>query len=55
MPAARKRALLAELVQRAAGGELRLPVDGIYGLEQVAEAAAASQRPGRAGKVLLRG
>jgi len=55
MPAARKRALLAELLQRAASGELRLPVDGIYGLEQVAEAAAASQRPGRAGKVLLRG
>src|SRR5690606_7217370 len=55
MPAERKRALLAELVQRAASGELRLPVDGIYGLEQAAEAAAASQRPGRAGKVLLRG
>jgi len=55
MPAARKRALLGELVERAAAGDLRLPVDGIYDLEQVADAAAASQRPGRAGKVLLRG
>jgi NADPH2:quinone reductase len=55
MPAERKRALLAELIQRAQGGELRLPVDGIYGLERIAEAAAASLRPGRGGKVLLRG
>lgn len=55
MPAERKRALLAELIQRALDGQLRLPVDAIYDLEQVAEAAAASQRPGRGGKVLLRG
>ena len=55
MPAERKRALFAELIQRALDGQLRLPVDAIYDLEQVAEAAAASQRPGRGGKVLLRG
>lgn len=55
MAAERKRALFAELIQRALDGQLRLPVDAIYDLEQVAEAAAASQRPGRGGKVLLRG
>lgn len=55
MPAGRKRALFAELIQRAVEGQLRLPVDAIYGLDQVAEAAAASLRPGRGGKVLLRG
>src|SRR5690606_28104201 len=52
MPAVRKRALFAELIQRALDGQLRLPVDAIYDLEQVAEAAAASQRTGRGGKVL---
>ncbi|MDH7454357.1 zinc-binding dehydrogenase [Luteimonas composti] len=55
MAAERKRALFAELIQRALDGQLRLPVDAIYDLEQVAEAAAASLRPGRGGKVLLRG
>jgi len=55
MPAARRRELVAELVQRAATGSLRLPVDAVYGLDQVAQAAAASLRPGRGGKVLLRG
>ena len=52
-PHTRQR-LSAELLQRAASGDLRLPVDGIYALEQAAQAAAASQRPGRGGKVLLR-
>lgn len=55
MAAERKHALFAELIQRALDGQLRLPVDAIYDLEQVAEAAAASLRPGRGGKVLLRG
>jgi len=55
MPGERKRALLGELLERAADGGLRLPVDAVYDLEQVAQAAAASLRPGRGGKVLLRG
>ena len=55
MPMERKRALLGELVRRAAAGELRLPVDAIHDLDHAAEAAAASQRAGRGGKVLLRG
>jgi NADPH2:quinone reductase len=49
-----KQRLFAELVGRAASGELRLPVDAVYELEQAAQAAVASQRPGRGGKVLLR-
>ena len=53
-PDARQR-LVAELLQRAASGELKLPVDAVYDLEEAAQAAAASQRPGRGGKVLLRG
>ncbi|WMJ69470.1 zinc-binding dehydrogenase [Stenotrophomonas sp. 24(2023)] len=49
-----KRRLVGELLQRAASGELRLPVDAVFPLDQVAEAAAAAQRGGRDGKVLLR-
>lgn len=54
MSVADKRRLVGELIQRAANGELRLPVDAIYPLEDVAQAAAESLRPGRNGKVLLR-
>ena len=50
-----KQRLFAELLQRAGSGELRLPVDAVFDLEQAAQAAAASQRTGRGGKVLLRG
>jgi len=49
-----KQRLFAELLQRAGSGELRLPVDAVFDLEQAAQAAAASQRAGRGGKVLLR-
>lgn len=54
MAPADKRRLVGELLQLAARGGLSLPVDGVYGLDQVAEAAAASLVPGRNGKVLLR-
>ena len=54
MAAGDKRRLVGELLQLAARGGLSLPVDGVYGLDQVAEAAAASLVPGRNGKVLLR-
>lgn len=54
MAPGRKRELFAELVERAVRGELRLPVDGIHPLEAAAAAVAASLRPGRGGKVLLR-
>ncbi|MFN7182681.1 MAG: zinc-binding dehydrogenase [Thermomonas haemolytica] len=49
-----RRRLVGELLQRTLAGELRLPVDAIYDLADIAQAAAASLRPGRPGKVLLR-
>ncbi len=49
-----RRRLVGELLQRALAGELRLPVDAIHDLADIAQAAAASLRPGRPGKVLLR-
>ncbi|MDQ7988262.1 MAG: zinc-binding dehydrogenase [Candidatus Dactylopiibacterium sp.] len=54
MPVADKRRLVAELLARAASGELRLPVEGIFDLGDVTAAAAASVCPGRHGKILLR-
>jgi NADPH:quinone reductase-like Zn-dependent oxidoreductase len=49
-----KRRLVGELLTLAAKGGLSLPVDGVYGLDQVAEAAKASLQAGRNGKVLLK-
>jgi len=49
-----KRRLVGELLQLAARGGLSLPVDGVFGLDEVAAAAKASLEPGRNGKVLLR-
>lgn len=54
MSPADKRRLVGELVQRALAGELKLPVDAVYELEDASKAAAESLRPGRNGKVLLR-
>lgn len=49
-----KRRLVGELLKRAAGGGLQLPVQAVYPLAQIADAAAASLAGGRTGKVLLR-
>lgn len=54
MDPADKRRLVGELLARAARGELRLPVDGVFAFEDIAQAVEASLRPGRPGKVLLR-
>lgn len=54
MPLERKRALIEELLRLAAAGELKLTVEAIYDLADIAQAAAANERPGRKGKVLLR-
>lgn len=54
MAPADRRRLVGELIQRAAAGELVLPVDAIFDLADAAQAAAASLRPGRGGKVMLR-
>ena len=54
MDAATRGALFAELVQRIGSGEVSLPVDEVFPFDRAREAAAASGRPGRAGKVLLK-
>ena len=54
MKAEDRRRLVTELIQRALGGELKLPVDAVFDLEDAAQAAAESLRAGRGGKVLLR-
>jgi NADPH:quinone reductase-like Zn-dependent oxidoreductase len=51
-----QRRLMGELLQRAASGELRLPVASVHPLEDVAIAVREGMVPGRAslGKILLR-
>ena len=49
-----KRRMIGELLRLAATGELKLPVEAVFGFEDAAKAAAASAEPGRKGKVMLR-
>lgn len=44
----------ADLVQRAAAGELKLPIAEVFSLARAAEAAEASNEKGRPGKIALR-
>ncbi|WP_375452384.1 zinc-binding dehydrogenase [uncultured Devosia sp.] len=46
--------MLGELVALAAKGELVLPIEAAFGLEQIGAAVAASGEPGRKGKIALR-
>jgi NADPH:quinone reductase len=54
MPGETQRALFGELFELVGSGKLTLPVDSIHPLDDIAGAVAASTRPGRVGKVLLR-
>jgi len=54
MPAETRRQLIGELLRLVATGELKLPVEAVYNLADVAQAAVANAQPGRKGKVLLR-
>jgi len=54
MPAATKGRLIGELLRLVTSGELKLPIEGIFGIERVADAVKASLTPGKAGKVLLK-
>ena len=53
MEPAKRNALFGELLQRVGSGEVELPVEAVYPIEQGREAAAASAVPGRRGKILL--
>ena len=50
----RRGALMGELVAGISSGALTLPVEQVYALEDIADAARANQAPGRRGKILLR-
>jgi NADPH:quinone reductase-like Zn-dependent oxidoreductase len=54
MPSDQRRRLIGELLTRVAGGELKLPVEAVFGLEEATQAVNASLAAGKAGKVLLR-
>jgi len=49
-----KARMIGELLTLAASGELKLPVDAVFDVENVAQATAASEKSARKGKVLLR-
>lgn len=54
IPAETRQRLFGELLQLVASGALKLPVEAVFGLDQISDAVRASQTPGRGGKVLLR-
>jgi NADPH:quinone reductase-like Zn-dependent oxidoreductase len=50
----KRAALMGELVAGLGSGALTLPVEKVYALEEIADAARANAEPGRRGKILLR-
>ncbi|MDO8383566.1 MAG: zinc-binding dehydrogenase, partial [Microbacterium sp.] len=54
MDASKRGALFGELVERIGSGEVTLPVGEVFEFTDARAAAAASDQPGRAGKILLR-
>lgn len=54
MPGETKGRLIGELIRLVVAGELKLPVEAVFGLDQVADAVRASLTPGKVGKVLLK-
>ena len=54
MDADKRARLMGELVSGIASGTLTLPVEKVYGLDEISDAARASAEPGRRGKILLR-
>ncbi|HJV69615.1 zinc-binding dehydrogenase [Ideonella sp.] len=54
-PPAELARMIGELARLAAGGVLKLPVGGVFGLDEAPAAMAAAEHVGRSGKVLLRG
>lgn len=54
MPSDQRRRLIGELLTRVASGQLELPVEAVFGLDEASRAVEASLAPGKAGKVLFR-
>ncbi|KQO81330.1 zinc-binding dehydrogenase [Rhizobium sp. Leaf262] len=49
-----RRRLIGELIKYVEAGTIKLPVEGIYDLEDISQAVKASLASGKAGKVLLK-
>lgn len=54
MPSDQRRRLIGELLTRVASGQLELPVEAVFGLDEASRAVEASLASGKAGKVLFR-
>ena len=54
MPDDTRKRLFGELLRLVAGGALKLPVEGVFGLDRLSDALAATATPGKSGKVLLK-
>lgn len=54
MPPQKRVALIGELLRLVVSGDLKLPVEAVFGLDQIGDAVRSSLAPGKAGKVLLR-
>ena len=50
----KRAALMGELVTGLGSGALTLPIEKVYALDEIADAARANAKPGRRGKILLR-
>ncbi|WOF22942.1 zinc-binding dehydrogenase [Microbacterium betulae] len=50
----KRASLFGELLRRVGAGEVALPVEAVYPFDDARAAAAASDVPGRSGKILLR-
>ncbi|KAA0974790.1 zinc-binding dehydrogenase [Paeniglutamicibacter gangotriensis] len=54
MPAEKRRELMGELFKHLGAGDLTLPVEAIFSLEEAGAATQANFAPGRVGKIMLR-
>lgn len=54
MEPAKRVALITELVTLAATGQLSLDADGVFAIDDIAQAMTAAQTPARSGKILIR-
>ena len=51
---ATRQTVARQVIDLLSSGEVQLPVEATYGLDQIVEAVAHADRPGRWGKILIR-
>ncbi len=49
-----KQRLIDELLERATNGNLKLPIEAVYGLDEITKAVSGDVQSGKKGKVLLK-